>query len=205
MTRTQHHELDDVAWRILRTLQSDARAPLKTLAQAAGLSVGATAERIKRLQDAGTVQRFAVELDAVKVGYPIKAIVGITATQPGKKALLERLHAAPEVLEWRLPVLLESYAIRRGSGGAGRWRGGDGGVRRIRFRQPMTVSLLTGHRRVPPYGMAGGEPGALGRNLVERADGDVVELAGNDVVDVAAGDVLVVETPGGGGYGRAGA
>jgi len=111
----------------------------------------------------------------------------------------------PEVLEWRLPVLLESYAIRRGSGGAGRWRGGDGGVRRIRFRQPMTVSLLTGHRRVPPYGMAGGEPGALGRNLVEREDGDVVELAGNDVVDVAAGDVLVVETPGGGGYGRAGA
>ena len=111
----------------------------------------------------------------------------------------------PEVLEWRLPVLLESYAIRRGSGGAGQWRGGDGGVRRIRFRQPMTVSLLTGHRRVPPYGMAGGEPGALGRNLVERADGDVVELAGNDVVDVAAGDVLVVETPGGGGYGRAGA
>lgn len=109
----------------------------------------------------------------------------------------------PEVLEWRLPVLLESYAIRRGSGGAGRWRGGDGGVRRLRFREPMTVSLLTGHRRVPPYGMAGGEPGALGRNLVERVDGEVVELAGNDVVDVAPGDVLVVETPGGGGFGPA--
>ncbi len=109
----------------------------------------------------------------------------------------------PEVLEWRLPVLLESYAIRRGSGGAGQWRGGDGGVRRIRFREPMTVSLLTGHRRVPPYGMAGGEPGALARNVVERVDGAVVELAGNDVVDVAAGDVLVVETPGGGGFGPA--
>ncbi len=107
----------------------------------------------------------------------------------------------PEVLEWRLPVLLESYAIRRGSGGEGRWRGGDGGVRRIRFREAMTVSLLTGHRRVPPYGMAGGSPGALGRNRVERADGTVVELAGNDAVDVAPGDVLVVETPGGGGYG----
>ncbi|MCK6210083.1 hydantoinase B/oxoprolinase family protein [Georgenia sp. EYE_87] len=106
----------------------------------------------------------------------------------------------PEVLEWRLPVLLESHAIRRGSGGAGRWRGGDGGVRRIRFREPMTVSLLTNHRRVPPYGMAGGQPGALGRNSTERADGGVVQLGGSDVAEVWAGDVLLVETPGGGGY-----
>ncbi|PFG39518.1 5-oxoprolinase (ATP-hydrolysing) [Georgenia soli] len=109
----------------------------------------------------------------------------------------------PEVLEWRLPVLLESYAIRRGSGGAGRWRGGDGGVRRIRFREPMTVSLLTNHRRVPPYGMAGGEPGALGRNSIERVGGDIVDLLGSDVAEVQVGDVLVVETPGGGGFGEA--
>lgn len=107
----------------------------------------------------------------------------------------------PEVLEWRYPLLVESYAIRRGSGGAGRWRGGDGGVRRLRFLAPMTVSLLSGHRRVPPYGMAGGSPGALGSNRVERADGTVTALAGNDVTEVGAGDVLVVETPGGGGYG----
>ena len=106
----------------------------------------------------------------------------------------------PEVLEWRLPVLLESYAIRRGSGGAGRWRGGDGGVRRIRCREPMTVSLLTNHRRVPPYGMAGGEPGALGRNSIERADVGVVELGGSDVAEVRVADVLVVETPSGGGF-----
>ena len=77
----------------------------------------------------------------------------------------------PEVLEWRFPVLVEEFAIRRGSGGAGRWRGGDGAVRRIRFLEPMTVSTLSRHRRVPPYGMAGGSPGALGRNRVERADG----------------------------------
>ncbi len=107
----------------------------------------------------------------------------------------------PEVLEWRFPVLLESFAIRRGSGGAGRWRGGDGAVRRIRFREPMTVSTLSGHRRVPPYGMAGGSPGALGRNWVERADGSVTPLAGADSTEVGVGDVLVVETPGGGGYG----
>ncbi|MGX4693414.1 hydantoinase B/oxoprolinase family protein [Streptomyces sp. JNUCC 63] len=107
----------------------------------------------------------------------------------------------PEVLEWRLPVRLEEFAVRHGSGGAGRWRGGDGAVRRIRFLQAMTVSTLSQHRRVPPYGMAGGEPGALGAGRVERADGTVVELGGSDSADVAPGDVLVVETPGGGGYG----
>ncbi|MDN0196329.1 hydantoinase B/oxoprolinase family protein [Streptomyces sp. S.PNR 29] len=107
----------------------------------------------------------------------------------------------PEVLEWRLPVRLEEFAVRRGSGGAGRWRGGDGAVRRIRFLEPMTVSTLSQHRRVPPYGMAGGEPGALGANRVERADGTVLQLAGSDTADVGPGDVLVIETPGGGGYG----
>ncbi|MBT2420398.1 hydantoinase B/oxoprolinase family protein [Streptomyces sp. ISL-22] len=107
----------------------------------------------------------------------------------------------PEVLEWRLPVQLDEFAVRRGSGGAGQWRGGDGAVRRIRFHEPMTVSTLSQHRRVPPYGMAGGEPGALGANRVERADGTVTALAGSDSVDVGPGDVLVIETPGGGGYG----
>jgi 5-oxoprolinase (ATP-hydrolysing) len=109
----------------------------------------------------------------------------------------------PEVLEWRYPVRLEEFAIRPDSGGRGRWRGGDGAIRRLRFLEPMTVSTLSGHRRVPPYGMAGGQPGALGRNRVERADGDVAAMGGSDLVDVAPGDVLVVETPGGGGYGPA--
>jgi 5-oxoprolinase (ATP-hydrolysing) len=107
----------------------------------------------------------------------------------------------PEVLEWRFPVLLREFAIRRDSGGAGRWRGGDGGVRRIEFTEPMTVSTLSGHRRVAPYGMAGGSSGALGRNRVDRADGSIVELAGCDSADVQPGDTLVIETPGGGGYG----
>jgi 5-oxoprolinase (ATP-hydrolysing) len=107
----------------------------------------------------------------------------------------------PEVLEWRYPVLLREFAIRHGSGGAGRWHGGDGAVRRIEFTEPMTVSTLSGHRRVPPYGMAGGSTGDLGRNRVERADGMTVELAGCDSVEVEPGDTLVIETPGGGGYG----
>ncbi|WP_262391205.1 hydantoinase B/oxoprolinase family protein [Nocardiopsis sp. CNR-923] len=107
----------------------------------------------------------------------------------------------PEVLEWRFPVLLEEFAIRRGSGGAGTWRGGDGAVRRLRFREPMTVTTLSGHRRVPPYGMAGGEPGALGENTVRRASGEVERLHGCDAVRMGPGDELVIRTPGGGGYG----
>jgi 5-oxoprolinase (ATP-hydrolysing) len=99
-------------------------------------------------------------------------------------------------------VLIEEFAIRRGSGGAGRWLGGNGAVRRIRFREPMTVSTLSSHRRVPPYGLAGGSPGALGANRVQRAGGDVVHLAGCDTVDVEPDDIVVIETPGGGGYGH---
>jgi len=107
----------------------------------------------------------------------------------------------PEVLEWRYPVLLESYRIRPGSGGAGRWHGGNGGIRRLRFNEPMTVTTLTGHRRVPAFGMAGGQPGALGRHWIEHPDGTVTPMRGCDSVQVRAGDVFVIETPGGGGYG----
>ena len=107
----------------------------------------------------------------------------------------------PEILEWRFPVRLESFEIRRGSGGAGRWRGGDGGRRRLRFLAPMTVSTLSSHRRVAPYGMAGGAPGQLGRQWVERADGRVTGLTGCDRAELGPGDVFVLETPGGGGYG----
>ncbi|MER7787349.1 hydantoinase B/oxoprolinase family protein [Streptomyces sp. NPDC097640] len=107
----------------------------------------------------------------------------------------------PEVLEWRYPVRVDAFEVRRGSGGRGRWRGGHGVTRRIRFLEPMTVALLTGHRRVPPYGMAGGGPGACGENLIERADGSVDRLDGCDTAEAGAGDVLVVHTPGGGGFG----
>jgi 5-oxoprolinase (ATP-hydrolysing) len=106
-----------------------------------------------------------------------------------------------EVLEWRYPVLVESFSIRRGSGGRGRWHGGDGVVRRIRFREAMTAAILSTRRAVAPFGMAGGEPGALGRNWVERADGTRVEFGGTHALQVAPGDVFVIETPGGGGYG----
>ncbi|HSR24908.1 MAG TPA: hydantoinase B/oxoprolinase family protein, partial [Candidatus Eisenbacteria bacterium] len=110
----------------------------------------------------------------------------------------------PEVLEWRYPVRVESYAIRRGSGGAGRWAGGNGGRRELRLLEPMTVTTLASHRRVPPYGMAGGAPGALGRHWLQRAGGTVVPMHGCDSVQAGAGDLFVIETPGGGGYGTPG-
>ena len=106
----------------------------------------------------------------------------------------------PEVLEWRYPVRLDSYEIAHDSGGRGRWHGGNGGVRRIRFLAPMTASILSNNRIVPPFGMAGGEPGKCGRNYVVRAGGRVEELGFVATTDVQPGDVFVVETPGGGGY-----
>ncbi len=109
----------------------------------------------------------------------------------------------PEVLEWRFPVLLEDFRINRGSGGAGRHRGGDGTIRRLRFLEPMTVAILSNHRRIPPFGLEGGEPGRIGRNWIERTDGSREELSGTDQAEVEAGDVFVVETPTGGGFGKA--
>ena len=107
----------------------------------------------------------------------------------------------PEVLEWRFPVRLETFAIRRGSGGAGRWRGGDGVLRRLRFLEAATASILSGRRKIAPHGLDGGGPGVCGVNSVERAGGEVEALGGCDSTDMAPGDVLVIETPGGGGYG----
>ena len=108
----------------------------------------------------------------------------------------------PEVLEWRYPVRLEEFRIRPGSGGKGRHAGGDGIVRRLRFLEPMITTTLTSHRITRPFGVDGGEPGATGRNAVERADGRIDELQGNDETEMKPGDVFVMETPGGGGFGK---
>ncbi len=107
----------------------------------------------------------------------------------------------PEVLEFRFPVRLDGYAIRTGSGGAGRWPGGDGGVRRVRFLEPMTASILSNGRIVPSFGIEGGHPGAVGVNRVERADGRIEPLGHIGSVEMRPGDVFVIETPGGGGAG----
>ncbi|MEO1424090.1 MAG: hydantoinase B/oxoprolinase family protein, partial [Pseudomonadota bacterium] len=100
------------------------------------------------------------------------------------------------------PVRLEEMSIRRGSGGAGRHRGGDGITRRLRFLEEMTVTTLCSHRRIPPFALEGGMPGDVGREWVERADGTVTRHAGNDQSLLGPGDVFVMQTPGGGGFGE---
>ncbi len=107
----------------------------------------------------------------------------------------------PEVLEWRFPVVLESFSIRPNSGGDGHHRGGNGVIRRLHFREKMTAGILSGRRLVAPFGLHGGEAGAVGRNYVLRCDGSVEKLGSTAVVEMNFGDVFVIETPGGGGYG----
>ena len=132
---------------------------------------------------------------------------GATADAPGASAV--QIHMTntrltdPEILERRYPARVLEFSIRRGSGGAGRQPGGDGTVRKLEFLQPLELSLLTERRGPhPPYGMAGGLPGAAGRNRLVRADGTSQDLPGIAQLSVLPGDVLVVETPGGGGFGK---
>ena len=108
----------------------------------------------------------------------------------------------PEILELRYPVLLQRFLIRRGSGGAGQRRGGDGVIREIEFREPMQAGILSTRRRTLPFGLAGGEAGDPGVNRVRRANGQVEVREGCDMVRMSPGDAFIIETPGGGGYGR---
>ena len=108
----------------------------------------------------------------------------------------------PEVLESRFPVLLEEFAVRRGSGGRGRFDGGEGAVRKLRFRSAMSAAILSNRRRVAPFGLAEGDAAFVGRNFVERANGDVEHFGATASVEMEPGDLFVIETPGGGGFGR---
>jgi len=107
----------------------------------------------------------------------------------------------PEVVEWRFPVRVDSFALRLGSGGKGKHYGGDGVVREVRFLEPVTATILSSHRETEPYGLAGGQAGKKGENSVLRADGSVVQLKGNDEIELEPGDVFIIKTPGGGGFG----
>jgi 5-oxoprolinase (ATP-hydrolysing) len=108
----------------------------------------------------------------------------------------------PEILELRYPVRVEEFSIRRGSGGVGAFAGGDGVVRKIRFLEPMTATIVASRRTIAPFGLAGGAAGAVGRQYVERANGDVEILGGSAQAALRIGDAFIIETPGGGGYGE---
>ncbi|HSC62553.1 MAG TPA: hydantoinase B/oxoprolinase family protein, partial [Caldimonas sp.] len=130
-----------------------------------------------------------------------RAIGGFDGTSVVQTHMTNSRLTDPEVLEFRFPVRLDSFELRTGSGGAGRWRGGDGGVRRVRFLEPMTASILSNGRHAGAFGAAGGSAGRPGINRVERADGSVEALDHIASVEMGEGDVFVIETPGGGGCG----
>jgi 5-oxoprolinase (ATP-hydrolysing) len=141
-------------------------------------------------------------------GYYETICGGSGATVDGPGATAVQVHMTntrltdPEILERRYPVRVREFSVRRGSGGDGRDRGGDGVVRRLEFLRPLTLSLLTQRRgQHPPYGMAGGLPGAVGKNKLIPAEGITVDLPGICQIEVSTGDVLQIETPGGGGFG----
>jgi 5-oxoprolinase (ATP-hydrolysing) len=135
--------------------------------------------------------------------HPDGSLVGFDGCDTVQAHMTNSRMTDPEILEWRYPVRVDEHSIRHGSGGAGKWHGGSGATRRIRFLEPMIAAILAGHRRVPNFGVAGGQAGGLGKTWIERADGSRTELSYSDETQMKTGDVFVLETPGGGGYGLA--
>tara|TARA_B100000470_G_scaffold51932_1_gene38975 strand:- start:28 stop:3654 length:3627 start_codon:yes stop_codon:yes gene_type:complete len=155
----------------------------------------------------GTMNNFIWGNDKVQNYETICGGSGASINQPGCSAVHTHMTNSkltdPEVLEWRFPVQLESFSIRKNSGGKGLNMGGDGVDRRMRFLEPMTVNLIAGHRKIPPYGLSGGESGALGENYVIHSDESVTRLGTKGQVEVGENDLFILKTPGGGGFGKA--
>ena len=153
----------------------------------------------------GTMNNFVYGNDAYQNYETICGGTGAGPDHPGTSGVHSHMTNTrmtdPEVVEWRFPVRVESFALRPGSGGRGRFNGGNGVVRRMRFLEPMTATLLTSHRETEPYGLNGGEAGARGENSLMTDDGELRILKGNDEVQVEAGDTIIIKTPGGGGFG----
>jgi 5-oxoprolinase (ATP-hydrolysing) len=154
----------------------------------------------------GTMNNFTFGDEVLQYYETIAGGSGAGPDHPGTSAVQTHMTNSrmtdPEVIEWRFPVLVEAHAIRRGSGGDGLHAGGDGALRRIRFTQAMTANMLANRRRVAPFGLNGGEHASVGRNWIERRDGSIECFGATHTAAMQAGDVFVIETPGGGGYGR---
>jgi len=154
----------------------------------------------------GTMNNYIWGNDKVQNYETICGGSGASSNQPGCSAVHTHMTNSrltdPEVLEWRFPVKLESFSIRKNSGGKGLNRGGDGVDRRMRFLEPMTVNIIAGHRKIPPYGVSGGESGAVGENYVIHSDESITKLGTKGQVKVGKNDLFVLKTPGGGGFGQ---
>ena len=154
----------------------------------------------------GTMNNFVYGNDTYQNYETICGGTGAGPDHPGTSAVHSHMTNTrmtdPEVVEWRFPVRLESFRIKEDSGGKGRFAGGNGVIRAMKFLEPMTATILSSRREVPPYGLEGGSDGLCGRNYVIRQQGGIVKLQGNDEIELKPGDVFVIETPGGGGFGR---
>ena len=154
----------------------------------------------------GTMNNFIWGNDKVQNYETICGGSGASINQPGCSAVHTHMTNSrltdPEVLEWRFPVKLESFSIRKNSGGKGLHAGGNGVDRRLRFLESMTVNVIAGHRKIPPYGLSGGESGALGENYVIHSDESVTDLGTKGQIEVSENDLFVLKTPGGGGFGK---
>jgi 5-oxoprolinase (ATP-hydrolysing) len=154
----------------------------------------------------GTMNNFVYGNDSHQNYETICGGTGAGPDHPGTSAVHSHMTNTrmtdPEVVEWRFPVRVDTFSIRKDSGGKGRFSGGDGVIRKIRFLEDMTATLLTSHRETKPYGLFGGEAGKMGENEVIRADGTSSKLSGNDEVFLSANDCICIKTPGGGGYGK---
>ena len=152
----------------------------------------------------GTMNNFTFGNDRYQYYETICGGSGAGATFNGTDAVQTQMTNSrltdPEVLEWRYPVLVNKFAIRSGSGGKGKHHGGNGVIRQIQFREPMTAAILSGHRIIPPFGLNGGAPGSIGRNSVKRSNGEIEILNGRSEVQMQAGDIFEIATPGGGGF-----
>lgn len=153
----------------------------------------------------GTMNNLSFGNDHIQYYETICGGAGASAEHSGADAVQTHMTNSrmtdPEILEARFPVLVREFSVRRGSGGAGLARGGDGVVRKLEFREAMRAAILSNHRKIEPFGLAGGSAGDVGRNRIVRHDGSVEEFGAIVATDVQTGDVLVIETPGGGGYG----
>ena len=160
-----------------------------------------------RAASQGTMNNFTFGDDTYQYYETICGGAGAGKGFPGTDAVHTHMTNSrltdPEVLEWRFPVRVDEFRIRKDSGGTGLQRGGNGVIRRIRFLQPMTASILSNRRSTEPFGLTGGLPGSTGINQVERADGTIERLKACGQVEMAPGDVFAIKTPGGGGFGQA--
>ncbi len=154
----------------------------------------------------GTMNNFVYGNDRYQNYETICGGTGAGTDHPGTSGVHSHMTNTrmtdPEVVEWRFPVRVESFSLRDGSGGEGKFKGGDGVVRKMRFLEPMTATVLSSHRETEPYGLLGGKPGKCGENSIHRKSGEVIQLKGNDEIEMSEGDLFIIKTPGGGGFGK---